>query len=73
MPSSKSDEVLAAHNQAQTAARLLTQFINRINEEMLVYRGDPNGKEPIDPTEGILDLGDAKLDRGKLIDLFEER
>jgi hypothetical protein len=51
--------VLAKHKLAKAAAVMYAGMIERVNEEVAGYVGaiKPSGA-PVDPTEGLLDLGD---------------
>jgi|HubBroStandDraft_1064217.scaffolds.fasta_scaffold657523_1 hypothetical protein len=51
------EKVLQAHNLAKAAASFYQGLVNRINAEAYIYKNTPRpGDDPIDITEGALDL-----------------
>ena len=51
------EDVLTKHMMAKVAAMLYEGIVNRINFEVQKYMADHTSKEPVDLTEGILDIG----------------
>ena len=57
--SSKQEDIIANHHLAKAAAAFYQGLINRINQEIFVYRNTPKkGDKPVDVTETVLNLDD---------------
>jgi hypothetical protein len=55
----KTEDIIQKHNLAKAAAQFYQGFINRINQEVLVYRQTPKSTDkPVDMTAELLDLGE---------------
>lgn len=57
----KPEDVITQHNLAKAASQFYVQVINRINQEIEIHHHTPKvNDQPVDATEGLLDLGDLK-------------
>jgi hypothetical protein len=54
---SGTEAVLEKHRMSKVAAMLYEGIIRRINFEVQQYTSDNTSKEPVDLTEGLLDIG----------------
>lgn len=65
--------VVAAQMMAKVAAMFYEGITNRINEEVVQYSGAvDNRSQPVDPTEGLLDMGQVEKAFAGIPNLLEE-
>lgn len=68
------ESVLINHQLAKVSAQIFTMIVNRVEEEMLIFRNYPKASDkPIDATEGVLDIGEYVSIEEVLDSVLEER